>query len=248
MLRRLSPAALAPLVLVAACAIPTEQTATPLDPDGLPPAIVNTTTTSTTSTTLAPPVNTGDPIPATTTTTTTTLPPTLTAPVVIYYTIGSTDDLRPIQRQLAADPTLTELIAQLNSPLPDVADLGLRSSVRSNLVEGVTVGRGTATVALNRTELDRISDTTLRRAIAQLVLTLTSFRTPDQGSIGTVRFETDGEGFAVDVPGFGGQSDPGEELAFTDFASLIAGTSAPTSSTTTTAAPPPSTEPDTTAG
>jgi len=168
----------------------------------------------------------------------------LTAPVVIYYTIGSSDDVRPLQRQLAADPTLTELLGQLSSPLPDVAALGLRTSVRPNLMESVTVDRGTATVALDSLELGRISDTTLRRAISQLVLTLTSFRTPDQGAIGTVRFETDGEGFAVFVPAFGGQSDPGEPLAFSDFASLIAGTSA---STTTTLPPPPSTDPPTTA-
>ena len=76
------------------------------------------------------------------------------------------------------------------------------------------------------------------------MLTLTSFRTSDQGAIGTVRFETDGEGFAVFVPSFGGQSDPGEPLAFTDFASLIAGTSA--SSTTTTTLPPTASDPPTT--
>lgn len=232
-------------LLVPGCAIPTDETTTPLDPDALPPAIVDTTTTTTT-TTVAPPPTTlpGESVPATTTTTTTTLPPTLTAPVVIYYTIGSTDEVRPLQRELAADPTLTELIAQLTTPLPDVAELGLRSSVRASLLESVTVDRGTATVALEPVELSRISDTTLRRAISQLVLTLTSFRTPDQGAIGTVRFETDGEGFAVDVPAFGGQSDPGEPLAFSDFASLIAGSSA---STTTTTTEPPTTEPPTTA-
>lgn len=250
MRRRLAPALLAPLLVVTSCAIPTDETTTPLDPDALPPAIVNTTTTTTTttiptSTTIAAPANTGDSLPAPSTTSTTTLPPTLTAPVVIYYTIGSTDDVRPLQRELAADPTLPELIAQLTSPLPDVAELGLRSSVRPDLIESVTVDRGTATVALTSLELDRISDTTLRRAISQLVLTLTSFRTPDQGAIGTVRFETDGEGFAVFVPAFGGQSDPGEPLAFTDFASLIAGTSG--SATTTTTTPPTSTNPPTTA-
>ena len=242
---RLALCVAAPSLLLVACAIPTDETTTPLDPDGLPPAIVNTTTTTTTTTTTIPqPPVSGDSSVATTTSSTTTLPPTLTAPVVLYYTIGSTDAVRPLQRELAADPTLTELIAQLSSPLPDVAELGLRSSVRPDLIESVTVDRGTATVALNPGELDRISDTPLRRAISQLVLTLTSFRTPDQGAIGTVRFETDGEGFAVDVPAFGGQSDPGEPLAFTDFASLVAGTSA---STTTTTEPPTSTEPPTTA-
>ena len=246
---RLALAVLSPMLLLVACAIPNDETATPLDPDGLPPAIVNTTTTTTTTTipttttVAAPPVSSDGSTPTSSSTTTSTLPPTLTAPVVLYYTIGSTDSVRPLQRELAADPTLTELIAQLTTPLPDVAELGLRSSVRPNLIDNVTVDRGTASVALDPAELDRLSDTTLRRAISQLVLTLTSFRTPDQGAIGTVRFETDGEGFAVDVPAFGGQSDPGEPLAFTDFASLVAGTSAPP----TTTQPTTSTDPVTTA-
>ncbi len=83
-----------------------------------------------------------------------------------------------------------------------------------------------ATVSLDAEIVDELSETNLRRAIAQLVLTLTSFSTDDHGAIGRVRFDVDGEGFEVFVPAFGGSSDPGEELAFEDFADLIASTTA----------------------
>jgi hypothetical protein len=252
MFRRIIAATAVPLLLLAACTIPTDERAAPYDPDDLPPAIANTTTTSTTTTTtttttIAPPV-TGGSAPETTATTTTTLPPSVTETAELYYTIGISDDLRVLQRQLPADPTTNEILAQLHSPLPDVGELGLRSSVRPTMVAGVSIERGSATVALDRETLSAMSDPTLRRAIAQLVLTLTEFNPPDEGGIGTVRFEVDGEGFAVFVPSFGTNSEPGELLAFSDFASLIATTSAPTTTTTTTSVPPEPAPPGTVEG
>src|SRR5690606_27976635 len=78
-----------------------------------------------------------------------------------------------------------------------------------------------------------MSNPVRQRAIAQIVLTLTSFRLPDGSGIGYVRFEVDGEGFSVYVPGFGGQSDEGEPLAYTDFAMWIVTTQTPPTTSTT---------------
>ena len=71
-------------------------------------------------------------------------------------------------------------------------------------------------------------ETQQRRAIAQMVLTFTSFRTTDQGNIGYVTFESDGEPYEVYVPVDDDMSEPGGQLAFADFAELIATASAPT--------------------
>ena len=153
-----------------------------------------------------------------------------------------------LKRPLPEEATVAQLLDQLEAPLPDVAEFSLRTSVRRGMVTGdVMVDRGIATVALDPDIVDDMSETTLRRAIAQLVLTLTSFSTDDNGAIGRVRFEIDGEGFAVFVPAFGGSSEPGEELAYGDFAGLIASTAGETSTTTTTVDPAPPDDPATTA-
>lgn len=222
-----APAAL----LVAACSLPTDERVIPYDRDDLPPALVETTTTTTTSTTTTV-VPTDGSTPEITSTTT--LPPLVTAPVDLYYTIGFSDDLTRLTLDLPADATLPQVIRQLEQPRSDVAGFGLRTAVRSGLVETVVVERGTARVILDMQTVDEMSDSNLQRAIAQLVLTLTSYRTPDQGGIGTVSFESEGEGFEVFVPSFGGSSEPGEALAFSDFAILIGSATAPTSTSTTT--------------
>jgi len=161
-----------------------------------------------------------------------------------------------LKRPLPEDAAITQVLDQLESPLSDVAEFSLRSWVRVGMVTGdVVVDRGTATVTLDPAVVAEMSESNLRRAIAQLVLTLTSFSTDDNGAIGQVRFEVDGEGFEVYVPAFGGMSDPGEAVAFDDFAGLIASTSPGSSSTTTTTTTmtttttvTPSTGPGTTAG
>jgi len=251
MLRRLAPFLL-PIVMVGACALPTDDRAVPYDRDNLPPAIANTTTTSTTTTTLPPTTTLSPPASAGTSVamSTTTAPVTPTAPVDLYYTIGFSDEMSRLKRPLPEDAAITQVLDQLESPLSDVAEFSLRSWVRVGMVIGdVVVERGTATVTLDSEVVDQMSESNLRRAIAQLVLTLTSFSTDDNGAIGQVRFEIDGEGFEVYVPAFGGMSEPGEEVAFEDFAGLIASTvpaaaSSTTSTTSTTLAP--STGPGTT--
>ena len=127
----------------------------------------------------------------------------------------------------------SEVLVEVLNPMSG-EQAALRRSLLPGLIDDIPVERGTATVVLNRNVLDRMSNPAQQRAIAQIVLTLTSFVTNDAGAIGFVRFEVDGEGFSVYVPGFDGTSEAGEPLAFTDFSVLIETTPTPTSATTTT--------------
>ena len=163
--------------------------------------------------------------------------------VDLYYTVGFSYDMARVKRLLPDDVTSTQVIDQLEQPRSDVDDFGYQTSVRRGMVTGVIVESGVATVALVGDIVDQMSEPTLRRAIAQLVLTLTSFSTDDSGAIGQVRFEIDGDGLEVFVPALDGSSEPGEELAFDDFESLRVTTDTPTTTTTTT----PTTDPVTTA-
>ncbi len=240
---RLCAALLLPLALVA-CSLPTDERVSPYNPADLPGNLTNTTTTTTTTTTTSttvPPVTESLPGGQTTTTSsTTTIAPPLTSPVVIFYTIGFTDEVQAIRRELIAPVPIRLVLEQLESPLFDIGPYGLRSSVRSGLILGdVLLERAVATVVLDPLVLGRLSNDEQRRAIAQIVLTLTSFVTAEEGAIGFVRFEVDGDGFSVFVPSLGGNSDPGEALAFVDFASWVVETSL--SSPTTTTTNPPST-------
>lgn len=248
MMRRLLVLTAAPILLVGACALPTDQRATPYDRDDLPPAIANTTTTSTTTTTLPPTttiVPTGSSQPTVPEPTTTTSPGFATNAVDLYYTVDFSDAMARLKRPMRDDVTVAEVIDQLERPLGDVDDSDLRTSVRRGMVTGdVIVDRGVATVMLDGDVVDQMSEPNFRRAVAQLVLTLTSFSTDDSGAIGRVRFEIDGDGLEVFVPAFGGSSEPGEELAFEDFESLRVTTATPTTTTTTS---PSNTDPETTA-
>jgi len=85
---------------------------------------------------------------------------------------------------------------------------------------------------LSSAALNRLSSLQQRRAIAQVVLTLSLFTTPE-GGIGQVILNADGEPLSVFVPSRGASSEPGETLAYSDFAVLISGTPA-----TTTTSPP----------
>jgi hypothetical protein len=174
-----------------------------------------------------------------TTTSSSTIPAPDTTPVEIFYTLGFSDDMQRLRRDLLVPVPIRNVIDLLESPT-DVAAFNLRTAVRPRLIEDVVLDRATATVELDPDLLDRMSNTEQQRAVAQIVLTLTSFVTPDEGAIGFVRFEVDGDGYAVFVPRLGGSSDPGEPLAFSDFASLVVSTSltptttVPSTTTTTT--------------
>jgi len=231
--RAMSIATLLLTLGIVACSLPTDERVSPYNPADLPGNLTNTTTTSTTTTTTTVPFVPGS-LPNIETTTTS-VPAALTSPVELFYTIGFSDEMRPLRREFPDRVTIGEVLGQLETPFPDVLSFGLRSSVRPGLVQEVQLERATATVALDLGVLGRLTNDEQRRATAQIVLTLTSFVTADEGAIGFVRFEADGDGFPVFVPSLGGNSDPGEPLAFVDFASLVLETSlSPTDTTTTT--------------
>lgn len=235
--RRLASIAIgATVLLLAACSLPVDERVTPLDQSAFPDDLTEpTTTTSTTTTTTVPASTTPeDTDPGVDTTTTVPIVPTET--VTVFYTRGVSDVMQPVDVVASSPALVTDLIAFLERPT-GISEFGFRSAVRPGLIDRIgPVDRGVATVALDADVLERMSESTRQQAIAQIVLTVTSFRTADVGAIGRVRFEVEGEGFPVYVPAFGGTSEPGEELAFTDFQSLIATT--PTPATTTTVAAP----------
>lgn len=244
---RILAALAVPVALLAACSLPADESVTPIDRDVLGAAIANTTTTSTSTTTTTtvpstdPEGTTGGSSPADPSTTTTELP-TATSRVDLYYTIGFGDEIARLTRELREDPSIQEVIGELEAPRDDVRGFGLRTAVPRGMVLATTVERGTATIDLDPEVIDGMTDSNLGRAIAQLVLTVTSFRPANSGGIGLVGFVVDGEGLAVFVPARGGSSEEGEELAFEDFAPLIAG---PTGPTTTEPQDPTSTTPPT---
>lgn len=219
-----------------ACSLPVDERVRPIDRDQFGEQLTQDTTTTTSTVPETAPGTTEDvPVTGPTTTTTTTMAPIPTEVIKVFYPRGATDVMQEVSFDVAVDPPIEEVITLLESQ-SGLAGAGLRTAVRAGLIDGTpVVDRVVATVTLDADVIDRMPNAELERAIAQIVLTLTSFRTPDAGNIGAVRFEVDGNGFSVFVPAFGGASEPGEALAFTDFASLIATT--PTPDPTTTAAP-----------
>ncbi len=237
-------AALGVLALAAgACGIEAEDRMTPLANDELDSELRNTTTTSTTTTTTAPPTT--DPPEATTitvepeSTTSTTEPPLVpTHPTDVFYVYFGSNSIQRLPLNLPFDPVVVQhLIDALESP-PATATLSaynLTTALMPGLVEGeVQVEGGLATVALDEEVLSGMSPTQQPRAIAQIVLTLTWFRTPDRGPIAQVQFTINGEPVAVFVPALGGNS--AEPVAFSDFASQLVETGAEPTTT-----PPPTT-------
>lgn len=225
--QRVALAVLIAIVLAGACGLPVDERVQPFD--DVP---FDLTATSTTTTTTLPP-----PEPAVTTTvppaeliTTTTL--VRTEPTDIFFVLRGSGELQRVTVSLPAPVSRQLLINQLES-VPDGTGNTLRTSVASGLIRDFTVDRGVASVELSSAALNRLSSLQQRRAIAQLVLTLSLFTTPE-GGIGQVILRADGEPLSVFVPSRGASSEPGEALAYSDFAVLISGTPP-----TTTTLPPP---------
>jgi hypothetical protein len=87
---------------------------------------------------------------------------------------------------------------------------------------------------------DTMSEEEKRLAIAQMVLTFTSFAVPGEGNIGSVIVQVDGTPISVPIPS-GTTTEPGSPVFFDDFANLVVGTTGATTTTT----PPASTVPPT---
>ena len=224
--RRVAAVAVIAIVVAGACGLPVDERVQPFD--DVP---FDLTATSTTTTTTLPP-----PEPAATTTvppaeliTTTTL--VRTEPTDIFFVLRGSGELQRVTVSLPSPVSRQLLINQLES-VPDGTGDTLRTSVASGLLRDFTVDRGVASVELSSAALNRLSSLQQRRAIAQVVLTLSLFTTPE-GGIGQVILNADGEPLSVFVPSRGASSEPGEALAYSDFAVLISGTPA-----TTTTSPP----------
>lgn len=240
-------------LLLAACALPPADSATDIPANELPPELLNTTTTSTTTTvatTLPLPVSTAPPdngtLVETTTTTSTTLPLfDFTEVEMFYVPPGVAEEVQRIPLRLLSPVSVDDLTAALATEPPELLEYNIRTAVRPDLINGVTVVRGTAEVDLSQEALDRMAPSQELRAIAQIVLTLTSFVTQDdQGAIAFVSFSVDGVPSPVNPPGRSSTS-PGESVAFVDYRELIKdrGTIDTSTSTTVTS----TTTPETTA-
>jgi hypothetical protein len=222
-----------------ACGLPTDDRAVPYNVDDLPPGLSQTTTTSTTTTTTTtttPPTVPGETTTTAQPTTTTTTQAFETRPVTVFYALVSRDQLSPLEVQTPVELLgLPAVVEWLESPPRGIGEFSLRTAVPRNLIVGVPFEPPIVTVELDPAILDRMSTAEERRAIAQTVLTFTSFTTRDAGNVGAVQFEVDGEPYEVFVPAEDGTSEPDQPLVFSDFSELIAtGSSTATTSTPTT--------------
>jgi hypothetical protein len=233
-----------PLAL-GSCSLPANEGVTPINADGLPPEIANTTTTTTTtSTTTTVPAPTSVP-PETTAPTSpppSTAPPASTSPVDIYYADRATDGMQRLRRGLPEPLTLQSVISQLEQPPDDLPSYDVRTALEPGLIGASGLDRSVLTISLNSSVWDVMSEDQKRLAIAQIVLSFTSFSLPDQGNIGSVVMQVDGTPIGVFIPAEGTTRDPGLPVYFDDFSTMVVGT---TGATTTTTAPPATTAPPT---
>ena len=207
------------LLCCSACGLQTDSEAVLYD--DIPYGLAQTSTTSTS-------------IPAVTEspgTSTTTIPENQrTVDVVFVRRISR--ELESIKVDLPIPVSGRDLLDQLSSP-PVGAQPDLQTEVSRNLVLSVEVDRGIATVNLSRAAINQLGSAQQRRAIAQIVLTMTLF-TSDEGGIGQVVFLVSGEPISVYVPLLEANSDPGQPVAWTDFAQLLVGVDAPSTTSTST--------------
>jgi hypothetical protein len=223
-------------VVLGACSLPANEGVTPIDADGLPPEIANTTTTSTTTSTstTAPPPTSSPPVTTPPTSPpASTNPPASTAPVDIYYADAATDGMQRLQRQLLEPLSLQSMISQLEQPPDDLGLYGVRTALEPGLIRFTDLQRGILTVSLNGPVWESMSEDQKRLAIAQMVLTFTSFTVPGEGNIGSVVLQVDGTPIPVFIPD-GTTVDPGTPVVFDDFVADVLGT---TGATTTTVPP-----------
>jgi hypothetical protein len=240
---------------LAACGISADERVTHIPADDLG-ALANTTTTSTTTTTTttttlppatSPPTSTPPSLPFETTTTSTIEVVELEDVVVYYVPRGRDEVVKQVTLQQVGEPTLTDVLRLLSEPPTPIRNSNLTTEVDPELVRSTSMERLYTVVDLDGETFDRMSDPNQRQAIAQLVLTLTVFVTPDRGPVGPVVFTVDGEDIQIPIPELGA-SEPGEPIAFRDFESWIdttpTGEPVPVTSGPTTT-PPTSSEPPT---
>ncbi|MBF29434.1 MAG: hypothetical protein CL447_06235 [Acidimicrobiaceae bacterium] len=215
-------------MVITACGLQTDSVATLFE--DIPYGLAETSTSTTTAFT---------PNPERGTTTTTVVADQQTVDVV--YVRRFTRELESIQVDLSFPVSGRDLLDQLSNPPVD-AQPELETEVSRGLVLSFGVQRGLATVNLSRSAINQLGSAQQRRAIAQIVLTLTLF-TSDEGGIGQVVFLVGGQPISVYVPLLGANSEPGQPVAWTDYSQLLVGVNArpPASTTSTTTSVPSST-------
>ncbi|MBL6635903.1 MAG: GerMN domain-containing protein [Ilumatobacteraceae bacterium] len=216
-------ASLATVLGFSACGLQTDSEAVLFD--DVPYGLAETST----STTAVLVVNTGPNIPTTTVAID-------QREVEVVFVRRLSRELESINIDLPIPVSSRDIIDQLTQPPPD-AEPELQTEVSERLVLNVQVDRGLATVNLSRTSINQLGSAQQRRAIAQIVLTLTLF-TSEAGGIGQVEFLVGGQPTSVYVPLLNANNEPGEPVAWADFAQLLVGVDAPPTTTTTTTEPP----------
>ena len=228
---------------VVGCGLSGDRDVTRLRESELSPALTQTTSTTTT----AAPQPTQPPVSVAIDDTTTSVAPVPLVEVKLFYVIRGTESLQLLPRNLPEGVPTKQVQAELERPSIDLTEFNLQTAVRVGLIDDLVVERSTASVALNRLVFDQMDESQQRNAIAQIVLTLTSFVTPADGAIGQVLFMLDGEPTPVFLPSIGANSDVGAPVFYEDFKSTVSETPVvtTTTSTTTTVAPivPEPTEP-----
>ena len=213
---------LAVILSFSACGLQTDSEAVLFD--DVPYGLAQTST----STTSVPDANSEPNIP------TTTIAVNQRAVEVVFVRRLSRE-LESISIDLPTPVSNRDVIDQLTQP-PRDAEPELQTEVSERLVLNVQVDRGLATVNLSRTAINQLGSAQQRRAIAQIVLTLTLF-TSEEGGIGQVEFLVGGQPISVYVPLLNANNEPGEPVAWADFAQLLVGVDAPPTTTTTTEPP-----------
>ena|GEM_PF-3358060 len=188
-------------LVAAACGVPSEDSVRAVDPADVPYGLADTTTTT------RPLPTTTALVPAETTTATTTNDEVLT----VYFVLGRR--VRPVERVLrppvGPDDALDEL---QRGPLEEDRPVGLRSAILPEMLRGVTVAGGIATVDLAPSILG-LTTTEQVLTFAQIVATLS-----EQRGVGPVAFTIEGE--AVEPYRGDGTLDP-DTVSRDDYRNLL---------------------------
>jgi hypothetical protein len=158
--------------------------------------------------------------------------------------------MQPVRRLLLEPVSLQNVINQLEQPPDDLSSYGVTSALDPDLIDpSSSLDRSVLTLSLNSSVFDAMNEDEKRQAIAQMVLTFTSFAVPGEGNIGSVIIQVDGVPIPVYIPNESTTREAGIPVVFDDFATLVVGTTGATTTTsvapeesvppTQTTAPPP---------
>lgn len=225
-----APLAMA-VAILGGCSLGGSDTFEVIPPQEIPFGLDQAATTTTTTTTTVP-----APPPPDAGTTTTSAPPIQTEPVEVYFVSGL-DRLQRQTIQLSSPVGPFQVLAVLEEEPAGEQSAGLRTAVPPDLVVDLSIERGVAAVDLDGAVLNALSSRDQRLAIAQIVLsTIGSIR-----GVGQVSFTIDGIPAEIGIPPDYTLSEPGQPLAFADFAALLVtgGPGGATSTTPTSTMPAP---------